>query len=66
MKILIYIISLAAISLIIYNLIQIDTENFFSKDNFNYAIMILAGISCLIIMRIMMLNEKMKKMKKNM
>tara|TARA_B100000927_G_scaffold15301_1_gene12010 strand:- start:732 stop:932 length:201 start_codon:yes stop_codon:yes gene_type:complete len=66
MKILIYIISLAAVSLIIYNLIQIDTENFFSKDNFNYAIMILAGISCLIIMRIMMLNEKMKKMKKNM
>ena len=66
MKILIYIISLAAASLIIYNLIQIDTENFFSKDNFNYAIMILAGISCLIIMRIMMLNEKMKKMKKNM
>ena len=66
MKILIYIISLAAVSLIIYNLIQIDTESFFSKDNFNYAIMILAGISCLIIMRIMMLNEKMKKMKKNM
>ena len=66
MKILIYIISLAAVSLIIYNLIQIDTENFFSKDNFNYAIMVLAGISCLIIMRIMMLNEKMKKMKKNM
>ena len=33
MKILIYIISLAAVSLIIYNLIQIDTENFFSKDN---------------------------------
>tara|TARA_B100001939_G_scaffold276074_1_gene244268 strand:+ start:903 stop:1103 length:201 start_codon:yes stop_codon:yes gene_type:complete len=66
MKILIYIISLAAVSLIIYNLIQIDTKNFFSKDNFNYAIMILAGISCLIIMRIMMLNEKMKKMKKNM
>ena len=66
MKILIYIISLAAVSLITYNLIQIDTENFFSKDNFNYAIMILAGISCLIIMRIMMLNEKMKKMKKNM
>jgi len=65
MKILIYIISLAAVSLIIYNLIQIDTENFFSKDNFNYAIMILAGISCLIIMRIMMLNEKMKKLKKN-
>jgi len=66
MKILIYIISLAAVSLIIYNLIQIDTENFFSKDNFNYAIMILAGISCLIIMRIMMINEKMKKLKKNM
>ena len=65
MKILIYIISLAAIAIIIFNATQIDLENFFSKENFNYAIMILAGFSCLIIMRIMMLNEKMKKLKKN-
>ncbi len=65
MKILIYIISLAAISIIIFNVTQIDFENFFSTENFNYAIMIIAGFSCLIIMRIMMLNEKMKRMKKN-
>ena len=65
MKILIYIISLAAISIIIFNVPQIDFENFFSTDNFNYAIMIIAGFSCLIIMRIMMLNEKMNRMKKN-
>ena len=65
MKILIYIISLAAISIIIFNVTQIDFENFFLTENFNYAIMIIAGFSCLIIMRIMMLNEKMKRMKKN-
>ena len=65
MKILIYIISLAAISIIIFNVTQIDFENFFSTENFNYTIMIIAGFSCLIIMRIMMLNEKMKRMKKN-
>ena len=41
------------------------TPTFFSKENFNYAIMILAGFSCLIIMRIMMLNEKINKAKKN-
>ena len=64
MKILIYIISLAAISIIIFNVTQIDLENFFSKDNFNYAIMILAGLSCLIVMRIMMVNEKINKAKK--
>ena len=65
MKILIYIISLAAITIIVFNVTQIDLENFFSKENFNYAIMILAGFRCLIIMRIMMLNEKMNKLKKN-
>ena len=64
MKILIYIISLAAISIIIFNMAQIYLENFFSKDNFNYAIMILAGLSCLIVMRIMMVNEKINKVKK--
>ena len=64
MKILIYIISLAAISIIVFNMVQIDLENFFSKDNFNYAIMILAGLSCLIVMRIMMVNEKINKVKK--
>ena len=65
MKILIYIISLAAISIIIFNIAQIDLDNFFSKDNFNYVIMILAGLSCLIVMRIMMVNEKISKAKKN-
>ena len=64
MKILIYIISLAAISIIVFNVAQIDLESFFSKDNFNYAIMILAGLSCLIVMRIMMVNEKINKVKK--
>ena len=64
MKILIYIISLAAISIIVFNMAQIDFVNFFSKDNFNYAIMILAGLSCLIVMRIMMVNEKINKVKK--
>ena len=65
MKILIYIISLAAIAIIVFNVTQIDFENFFSKENFNYAIMIIAGFSCLIIMRIMMINEKMSRLRKN-
>ena len=65
MKILIYIVSLAAISIIVFNVIQINFENLFSEENFNYAVMILAGLSCLIIMRIMMINEKMKQLKKN-
>ena len=64
MKILIYIVSLAAISIIVFNVIQINFENLFSEENFNYAVMILAGLSCLIIMRIMMINEKMKQLKK--
>ena len=65
MKILIYIVSLAAISIIVFNIIQINFENLFSEENFNYAVMILAGLSCLIVMRIMMINEKMKQLKKN-
>jgi len=65
MKILIYIVSLAAISIIVFNVLQINFENLFSEENFNYAVMILAGLSCLIIMRIMMINEKMKQLKKN-
>ena len=65
MKILIYTVSLAAISIIVFNVIQINFENLFSEENFNYAVMILAGLSCLIIMRIMMINEKMKQLKKN-
>ncbi len=65
MKILIYIVSLAAISIIVFNVIQINFENLFSEENFNFAVMILAGLSCLIIMRIMMINEKMKQLKKN-
>ena len=65
MKILIYIVSLAALSIIVFNVIQINFENLFSKENLNYAVMILAGLSCLIIMRIIMINEKMKQLKKN-
>ncbi len=65
MKILIYIISLAAISIIIFNLTQINFKDIFSAENFNYGIMMLASFSCLIIMRIMILNERMNKIKKN-
>ena len=64
MKILIYIISLAAIAIIIFNLTQIDLENFFSKENFNYAIMILAGFSACNNEN-HDANEKMNKLKKN-
>ena len=65
MKALIYSISILAISIIIFNLTQINLEDFISYENFNSGILILAGFSCLIIMRIMLLNEKINKMKKN-
>ena len=64
MKIIIYSISFIALSIIIFNLTQINFEDFFSYENFILAITILAGFSCLIIMRIMLLNEKIKKIKK--
>ena len=65
MKALIYSISILAISIIIFNLTQINFEDFISYENFISVILILAGLSCLIIMRIMLLNEKINKMKKN-
>jgi hypothetical protein len=43
---------------------QINFEVLFSYENFTSAVMVLAGFSCLIIMRIMFLNEKIKKIQK--
>tara|TARA_B100001142_G_scaffold263012_1_gene266173 strand:+ start:5075 stop:5272 length:198 start_codon:yes stop_codon:yes gene_type:complete len=64
MKILIYFISVIALSIIVFNLTEINFKDFLSNDNLNSGVMILAGFSCLIIMRIMLLNEKIKKIKK--
>ena len=64
MKILIYFISVIALSIIVFNLTEINFKDFLSNDNLNSGVMILAGLSCLIIMRIMLLNEKIKKIKK--
>lgn len=64
MKALIYSISILAISIIIFNLTQINFEDFISYKNFISGILILAGLSCLIIMRIMLLNERIKKIRK--
>jgi hypothetical protein len=52
------------LSIIIFNVTQINFEVLFSYENFTSAVMILAGFSCLIIMRIMFLNEKIKKIQK--
>jgi len=62
MKYLIYFISVLALVLIVYNLLEFDFENFFSNDNYISMVMILSGICCLIIMRIMIINEKIKKL----
>ncbi len=62
MKYLIYFISVIALSLIVYNLLEFDFKNFFSGENYISMVMILAGICCLIIMRIMIINEKIKKL----
>ncbi len=53
-----------ALSIIVFNLTEINFKDFLSNDNLNSGVMILAGFSCLIIMRIMLLNEKIKKIKK--
>ena len=57
--------SLVAVSVMVFNFTQINFENIFSQENFSYSILILAGLSCLVVLRIMMVNEKMKKVKKN-
>ncbi len=62
MKSVIYLVSITAVCLIIYNLMQFDFENFFSKENYTSIVLILSGCSCLIIMRIMIVNEKIKKL----
>ena len=64
MKALIYLVSIIAVSIIIFNVTQINFEVHFSYENFTSVVMILAGFSCLIIMRIMFLNEKIKKIQK--
>ena len=64
MKALIYLVSIIALSIIVFNVTQINFEVLFSYENFTSLIMILAGFSCLIIMRIMFLNEKIKKIQK--
>ena len=56
MKYLIYFISVIALSLIVYNLLEFDFKNLFSDENYISMVMILAGICCLIIMRIMIIN----------
>ena len=59
-----YLISIIAISLIIFNLTQVEIENIFAKENIKFIVMIMAGLSCLIIMGIIITNEKIKKIKK--
>ena len=51
-------------AIIVFNVTQINFEVLLSYENFTSLIMILAGFSCLIIMRIMFLNEKIKKIQK--
>ena len=62
MKSIIYLVSTTAVCLVIYNLMQFNFENFFSEKNYTSIVLILAGFSCLIIMRIMIVNEKIKKL----
>ena len=62
MKPIIYLVSTTAVCLVIYNLMQFNFENFFSEKNYTSIVLILAGFSCLIIMRIMIVNEKIKKL----
>jgi uncharacterized membrane protein len=62
MKPIIYLVSTTAVCLVIYNLMQFNFENFFSEENYTSIVLILAGFSCLIIMRIMIVNEKIKKL----
>ena len=60
MKISTRIISVVAILIIIFNMTLIDFSNFFSDNNTIALVTIVAGLCCLVIIRILVLTNKIK------
>ena len=54
------IISIIAILIIIFNMSLIDFSNFFSDNNTIALVTIIAGFCCLVIIRILILTNKIK------
>jgi hypothetical protein len=60
MKIATRIISVIAILIITFNISLIDFSNFFSDNNTIALVTIIAGLCCLVIIRILVLTNKIK------
>ena len=60
MKTVTKIISIIAILIIIFNMSLIDFSNFFSDNNTIALVTIIAGFCCLVIIRILILTNKIK------
>jgi uncharacterized integral membrane protein len=65
MKIATKIISIIAILIIIFNMTLIDFSNFFSDNNIVALVTIIAGLCCLVILRILVLTNKIKDFRKD-
>ena len=65
MKIATKIISIIAILIIIFNITLIDFSNFFSDNNTIALVTIIAGLCCLVILRILVLTNKIKDFRKD-
>ena len=65
MKIATRIISVIAILIIIFNMTLIDFSNFLSDNNTIALITIIAGLCCLVIIRILILTNKIQEFRKD-
>ena len=65
MKIATKIISIIAILIIIFNMTLIDFSNFFSDNNTIALVTIIAGLCCLVIIRILVLTNRIKDFRKD-
>tara|TARA_Y100001968_G_C19341476_1_gene709730 strand:+ start:380 stop:580 length:201 start_codon:yes stop_codon:yes gene_type:complete len=59
------IISVIAILIIIFNMTLIDFSNFLSDNNTIALVTIIAGLCCLVILRILVLTNKIKDFRKD-
>ena len=65
MKIATRIISVIAILIITFNISLIDFSNFFSDNNTIVLVTIIAGLCCLVIIRMLILTNKIKDFRKD-
>tara|TARA_B100001996_G_C18101030_1_gene377345 strand:- start:159 stop:359 length:201 start_codon:yes stop_codon:yes gene_type:complete len=65
MKIATTIISIIALLIIIFNITLLDFNDFFSDNNTIALVTIIAGLCCLVILRILVLTNKIKDFRKD-